>query len=138
MQDVGIGAVGLGRLGYVHAYNFARRVPHARFVAVCDMQADLAKATADELGCLYYTDVRQMLENTEIDAVCVATPTAHHVEPVLAVAEAKKPLFCEKPLADNWDDTLRLAKAIKDARILCQMGFQRRFDPPYGRSRPDD
>lgn len=131
MNDIGIGAVGLGRLGYVHAYNFARRVPHARLVAVCDTQADLAKATADELGCVFYTDVRQMLENKEIDAVCVTTPTAHHVDPVLAVVEAQKPLFCEKPLADNWDDTLRLAQAIKDAGIRCQMGFQRRFDPPY-------
>ena len=131
MKDIGIGAVGLGRLGYVHAHNIERSVPHAKLVAVCDMQADLAQTTAEELGCLYYTDVRRMLEDKDIDAVCVATPTAHHVEPVTAVAEAKKPLFCEKPLADNINDTLRLAQVLKDAGILCQMGFQRRFDPPY-------
>lgn len=131
MKDIGIGAVGLGRLGYVHAFNLARMVPHAKLIAVCDMQADLAQTTATELGCRYYTDVRKMLENKDIDAVCVTTPTAYHVDPVMAVAEARKPLFCEKPLADNWADTLRLAKVIKDAGILCQMGFQRRFDPPY-------
>jgi scyllo-inositol 2-dehydrogenase (NAD+) len=131
MKDIGIGVVGLGRLGYVHAFNLARQVPHAKLIAVCDMQADLAQATAAELGCRHYTEIRQMLANQDIDAVCVTTPTAYHVDPVQAVAEAGKPLFCEKPLADNWDDTVRLAKIIKDAGILCQMGFQRRFDPPY-------
>lgn len=131
MQDIGMGAVGLGRLGYVHARNIARAVPRARLVAVCDMQEDLARSTALELGCDYYTDVRKMLENPEIDAVCVATPTAYHVDPVTAVAESGKPLFCEKPLADNIDDTLRMATMIKEAGLLCQMGFQRRFDPPF-------
>jgi scyllo-inositol 2-dehydrogenase (NAD+) len=50
---------------------------------------------------------------------------------VTAVTEARKPLFCEKPLADNLDDTLKLAQLIKDSGILCQIGFQRRFDPPF-------
>ncbi len=131
MKDLGIGAVGLGRLGYVHACNIARHVPRAKLVAVCDMQDDLAKATAAELGCTYYTDIRKMLENTDIDAVCVATPTAYHVDPVTAVVEAKKPLFCEKPLADNLNDSLHLANIIKDSGILFQIGFQRRFDPPF-------
>ncbi len=133
MNDIGIGAIGLGRLGYVHALNIAR-TPSAKLIAVCDVQEELARQTAREFRCAYYTDVRKMLENNEIDAVCVATPTAYHVEPVTAVAEAKKPLFCEKPLADNLADTLHLAQVIKEAGILCQMGFQRRFDPPVAQA----
>ena len=129
MQDIGVGAVGLGRLGYVHAVNISR-TPRAKLMAVCDMQEELAKQAAAELGCKYYTDIRTMLEDADIDAVSVATPTAYHVDPVLAVTEAKKPMFCEKPLADNMDDTLRLVQAIKDSGIICQIGFQRRFDPP--------
>ncbi len=129
MKDIGMGAVGLGRLGYVHALNLAR-TPRAQLVAVCDTQEDLAKKVSGELGCKYYTNVRTMLEDKDIDAVCVTTPTAYHVDPVIAVAEAKKPLFCEKPLADNLEDTLHLAQVIKDAGIICQIGFQRRFDPP--------
>ena len=46
MKDLGIGAVGLGRLGYVHARNIARSVPRAKLIAVCDMQEELAKAAA--------------------------------------------------------------------------------------------
>ena len=131
MKDVGIGVIGLGRLGYVHAYNAARRTPHARLIAVCDMVEDLARDTAKELGCKYYTDVHKMVDDKEIDAVCVVTPTGFHVEPVTAVAQAKKPLFCEKPLAGTLEDNLHLQKLIKEAGIICQIGFNRRFDPPY-------
>ena len=131
MKDVGIAVIGLGRLGYVHAFNVARRTPHARLVAVCDMVEDLARATADELGCRYYTDMHRMLEDKDVDAVCVVTPTGHHVEPVTAVAAAGKPMFVEKPLAGTMEDNRHLAKLIKDAGVTCQIGFNRRFDPPY-------
>ncbi len=129
MSDLGIGVVGLGRLGYVHAVN-AAKAKRGRLVAVCDQQEDLAASTARELGCSSYTDLNRMLENQDIDAVCVVTPTALHVDPIQAVVEAGKPLFCEKPLASTLDDTLMLAQLIKQSGILCQIGFHRRFDPP--------
>ena len=63
MKDVGIGVVGLGRLGALHAHNVAWRTPHAKLIAVCDMVGDLASKTASELGCKYYTDINKMLED---------------------------------------------------------------------------
>jgi scyllo-inositol 2-dehydrogenase (NAD+) len=131
MQDVGIGVIGLGRLGHMHAYNIAYRTPQARLVAVCDVVEDLASATAAELGCKCYTDFRKMLDDPAIDAVCVVTPTGLHVDPVKAAVEAKKPLFCEKPLAGTWEDTLLLVPLIQKAGIKCQIGFNRRFDPHF-------
>ncbi|MCD6122163.1 MAG: Gfo/Idh/MocA family oxidoreductase [Spirochaetales bacterium] len=130
MNDIGIGVVGLGRLGYVHARNIAREVPNAKLVAVCDIDEDKANNTSRELGCKPYNNVNKMLEDKDIDAVCVVTPTSLHVDPVTAVAEAGKPLFCEKPLAGTLSDNLKLSKLIKKAGIICQMGFMRRFDPP--------
>ena len=131
MKDVGIGVVGLGRLGALHAHNVAWRTPHAKLIAVCDVVEDLASQTASELGCTYYTDINKMLEDKDVDAVCVVTPTAHHVEPVTAAVQAGKPVFCEKPLAGTMEDTLSLAEMIKGAGVLFQIGFNRRFDPAY-------
>ncbi|HUV06906.1 MAG TPA: Gfo/Idh/MocA family oxidoreductase [Spirochaetia bacterium] len=131
MKDIGIGVVGLGRLGAVHARNISKRIKKAGLIAVCDLDESLARSTAAELRCRYFTDMRRMIDERSIDAVCVATPTAHHVEPVSAVAEAGKPLFCEKPLSDNLKDTLHLVKLIKQAGIQCQVGFHRRFDRAY-------
>lgn len=131
MDDIGIAVVGLGRMGYVHAYNAARMTREARLVAVCDRQESIARKAAGELGCAFYTDINRMLEHNSVDAVCVATPTAHHTESVTVVALAGKPLFCEKPLAASLADTLHLVKVIKDAGIKCQIGFTKRFDPAY-------
>ena len=131
MKDVGLAVIGLGRLGYAHAWTIARRARNAKLVALCDAVEDLAKKRAEEFGCLYFTDYNKMLENKDIDAVCVVTPTHLHVKPVTAVIQAGKALFCEKPLAHNMKDTLTLAKAIKDSGIMCQIGFMSRYDPAY-------
>ncbi len=130
MKDLGIGVVGLGRLGYVHALN-VRRLSSARLAAVCDMDEVLVTGTAGELGCKAYTDIREMLDDGEVDAVCVVTPTAYHLDPVIAVAEAGKPLFLEKPLAATPKENLQVARVIESSGIKCQVGFQRRFDPDY-------
>ncbi len=131
MEDVGIGVVGLGRLGLVHAHNIVERVKSAKLVAVCDMNEDLARATAGELGCVWYTRIEEMLENKDVEAVCIVTPTAYHVEPVEKTVSAGKPFFCEKPLASNLEDTIYLSDLIEKSGLLCQIGFNRRFDPEY-------
>ena len=61
MKDVGFAVIGMGRLGYVHAWTIARRAKNGKLVAVCDMVEDLAKARAEELGCLYYHSVPEGL-----------------------------------------------------------------------------
>ena len=130
MNDLGMGVVGLGRLGRTHAQNILETA-RARLVAVCDTQPDLARSVAADLGCACYSDIRRMLENREIDAVLIVTPTALHGEPVTAAAEAGKPIFCEKPLAGSLDETRQLISVIRGSQIKCQVGFQRRYDPSY-------
>jgi predicted dehydrogenase len=65
----------------------------------------------------------------------VATPTDLHIEPVEAVIGAAKPLFCEKPLAGNLEDTLYLVRMIEEAGIKCQVGFNKRFDPAFSEAK---
>lgn len=134
MKEAGLAVIGLGRLGYVHAWTIARRTRNGKLVAVCDTVEELAKKRGEEFDCLYYTDYNKMLENKDIDAVCVVTPTHLHVEPVRAVIEIGRALFVEKPLAHNMADTLALAKAIEESGIMCQVGFMSRYDPPYMRA----
>jgi predicted dehydrogenase len=135
MKQVGIAVVGLGRIGRVHALNAARHVPGAFLAAVCDRDEQLARKTAEELGCIYHTEPKALVEVPSVDAVCVATPTELHVEPAEAVIRAGKPLFCEKPLAGNLEDTLYLVKRIEESGVKCQVGFNKRFDPAYAEAK---
>jgi len=128
MKVLRMAVIGLGRLGYVHAYNIKHSIK-ADLIAVCDIDEKLAIKTSKEFECAAYSDIYQLLKRKDIDAVCLVTPTAYHFEQVTAVVQAKLPLFCEKPLADNIADNIKLAKMIKKSGIKFQIGFNRRFDP---------
>ena len=106
MKDIiGIGLIGAGRAGMIHAENFVSRVPGARMAGVADNSEEAAKKAADRLHIPYwYTDYRKLLQNPEIDAVIVVTPTKYHKEIVLEAAAAGKHILCEKPMAMNSEE----------------------------------
>jgi len=128
---IGIGVIGLGRLGHVHAYNAATRLRGAYLAAVCDMVDSTAGETAAKLGCRAYTEAQEMFADAEVQAAVIATPTAFHVDPVRSAIDAGLPIFCEKPLAGTIEDTILLSEIMEKAGVFCQMGFNRRFDPGY-------
>jgi myo-inositol 2-dehydrogenase/D-chiro-inositol 1-dehydrogenase len=64
--------------------------------------------------------------------VIIASSDATHSRYVIASIGARKPVFCEKPLAPTvaeCEEILRLEKAAGER--LVQVGFMRRFDPGY-------
>ena len=66
-----------------------------------------------------------------MDAIVVASPTHAHKDIVIAAAEARKPTFCEKPLALSLADCRIMEAAVQRQGTFFQMGFMRRFDPGY-------
>jgi scyllo-inositol 2-dehydrogenase (NAD+) len=103
----------------------------AYLAAVCDLDPGKLSSVAADFGSKAYDSIAALLADDMVEAVVVATPTAVHVEPVEAVLKAGKALFCEKPLASTLDDNVMLAEKIKNKGLLCQIGFNRRFDPDY-------
>ena len=127
---LGVGVVGVGLMGKVHATNLATRIPHAQLVGIADVNLALGQSVATELGVsAVYSDYRQLLKNEAIEAVVVATPSFAKPELVTAVLESGKSVYCEKPLCVSLADADDLVSAAKRAGVVFQMGFQRRFDP---------
>ena len=69
------------------------------------------------------------LSKPDIDAVVLATPHSQHVREVLAAAEAKKAVFCEKPLALRKAEALRAVEACRRAGVVLATGTDKRFFP---------
>jgi len=135
-ETIGIGLVGAGRAGMIHARNFATRVPNAKMIAVSDVSEDSAKQAAAELGIgAWYTDWHELLSNDAIDAVIVVTPTKFHCEIVTEAAGAKKHILCEKPMAMNREECLRMNEAAGANGVNLQIGFMRRFDANFKRAK---
>src|SRR5215210_5607361 len=130
-RAIGIGVIGLGRLGQVRARALANRVGGARLVAVSDIDSGLAETTAARLGVVAMPSAKDLIARDDVDGIVVATPTWIHVEPVELVAAAGKALFCEKPLASTIGDHLHLVRVIEAAGIACMVGFNRRCDSDF-------
>src|SRR5437870_12133825 len=104
-SKLNIGLVGVGRMGTAYARYLAFRVPGATLYAVSDVRAEAAEAARDEFGATKaYGDYHELVNDRNVDAVVVMTPTKLHKEVVVAAAAARKPIFCEKPLALGLED----------------------------------
>ena len=129
---IGVCVVGAGRAGMIHAVNFVKNVPGAKLVAVSDPVEEVAKSAAEELGIdKYYLSHEQALENKEIDAYVVVSPTKFHVDIVKALAAEKKHILCEKPMAMTEAECDEMIKAAEENNVKLQIGFMRRFDDSF-------
>lgn len=132
MKRLNVGVIGLGRLGRVYARDLAGRIPETRLVAVADPLGSLAKDIAEEFDVpTSYTDPLALIDDTNVEAIVIVTPTHVHREQVIAGAKSRKPTFCEKPPALFLAEVAEMKSAIEKSGVFFQMGFMRRFDAGY-------
>jgi inositol 2-dehydrogenase len=132
MNKLGLGVIGVGEMGRRHAENMRRHVPEAQLIGIADVSAQRVKQVAGELEIEYaYTGVEEMLQRKDIHAVVIATPDKFHAAVIKAAAAAGKDILCEKPLAITLEDAQAALEAVSRAGVRLQVGFMRRYDPPY-------
>ncbi len=109
------------------------RLPNAPIVAVCETYpASLRRATAAAPKAEGVNDYRKVLENKEVEAVVVATPTHQHKDIVIAALQAGKHVYCEAPMAASIEDAKAMAQAAKAAsKQIFQVGLQYRANPQH-------
>ncbi|MFI5709578.1 Gfo/Idh/MocA family oxidoreductase [Kribbella sp. NPDC051620] len=127
LQVIRIALIGAGRIGTMHAGNVARRVPAAELTAVVDPRVDAAESLAAKYDARAYPDIDDVLKDPEIDAVAITSIAKVHSELVVRAAEAGKAIFCEKPASLELAEMDRAIAATKQAGVVFQVGFNRRF-----------
>ena len=129
---IGIGIVGSGRAGMIHARNFARLVPGACVAAISDpVAATRAAATGELGGVAEYSEYQALLDDRSVRGILIAAPTALHHEITIAAADRGKHVFCEKPMAMNSVECDAMIAAADKAGVILQIGFMRRFDDHF-------
>ncbi len=124
--------IGTGRIGKMHAENIISSVPGVCLKTVVDL--DLDYKWAEKCGIkVKSNDINQILNDPEIDAVVIATPSASHVDMIKTVAESGKQIFCEKPIAFDPVKISKTIEIVNSAGVKLQVGFNRRFDPDFSR-----
>ncbi len=77
-------------------------------------------------GFTAYNDFRELIARKDIDAVVVATPDHWHALATIMAADAKKHVYCEKPLAHSVEEGRMMADAVKRNGIILQTGSMQR------------
>jgi len=131
MADLGIGVIGVGRIGAMHARLLSGQVPGARVAALNDALAKVAHTLGEELGVPVADSAEALLAAPGVDAVAICSSTETHAPLIQASAEAGKAIFCEKPVSHDLADVDRALDAVARTGVPFQIGFNRRFDPAH-------
>lgn len=99
-EAVRIGVVGAGAIAQLAHLPVLSKMRGAQLVALCDNDRPKARALADRFGVPdVFTDIEDLFELDQLDAVVIATPNHLHEPHVLSALAAKLHVLCERPLS---------------------------------------
>ncbi len=136
MKTLNIGMVGYGFMGRAHANAFRKvgnffsldRQPVLK--AVCGRDGTKAKAFAAQWGFdSIETDWRKLIERDDIDVIDIAATNDMHAPIAIAAAKAGKMILCEKPLAMNAAEALKMVAAVEKAKVPNMVWYNYRRVP---------
>jgi len=126
---VRFGILGCGTIAAFHAKGIAE-CPSAELTAVCDVDLARAKDFAQRQEVeKTFSDIRDMASCSEVDAICICTPSGLHLEPILACLDSGKHVLVEKPLEIATERIDRIADAASRAKAKVGAIFQIRYSP---------
>jgi myo-inositol 2-dehydrogenase/D-chiro-inositol 1-dehydrogenase len=125
---------GAGRIGRIHAANLAA-LSGVKLKTISDPIPAAARELAAALGAEVATSIDAVFADASIDAVVIASPTTTHSELITRAAQARKHIFCEKPVDLSVARAEACAQAVAAAGVACMIGFQRRFDPTFNEAK---
>jgi predicted dehydrogenase len=135
-KPLNIGLIGYGFMGRAHS-NAYRRVNNffdleyrPVLKSTCARSADKGKAFADQWGYeSVETDWRRLVERKDIDLIDICTPNNTHAEIAIAAAQNRKMVLCEKPLAMNAAEGLKMVEAVEKAGVPNMVWYNYRRVP---------
>lgn len=138
-MELGAGIIGFGFMGRAHTYGLVNiplyyepapfRIKHISVCAPSESSREKARAMG------YYRrvekDYRALVDDPEIDVICVASPNAYHKEQLLAAIAAGKHIYCDKPVVASLQDAQEVVAAMTDSGYggKAQVALQYRFYP---------
>ncbi len=127
MGFIGVGWMGGGNLGSF----LGQRDCHV--VAIADVDEKHLQDAVNKVNqhyknsdCKAYKDFRDLLARKDIDAVCISTPDHWHAIPAIQAAQAKKDIYCEKPLSHTLAEGIAMVQAVEKNQRIWQTGSWQR------------
>ena len=125
---VRLGIIGCGSIvRFRHAPEAAIN-PDVEITGFYDLKTERAQKMVDQYGGKVYQTYLDMLEDPEVDAVCVCTTNATHAQISIQALKNKKHVLCEKPMATRVSDAEEMIRAARENQKLLMVGLSQRLD----------
>jgi myo-inositol 2-dehydrogenase/D-chiro-inositol 1-dehydrogenase len=130
-RSIGVGLIGAGRIGRLHAEVIDRQVDGLTLAAVYDPVREAAEQVAEAHRTRVAADDLALIRDPAVEAVAICSSTDTHAQLIIEAAAAGKAIFCEKPVSLNLEEVDRALAAVEQAGVPFMVGFNRRFDPAH-------
>jgi predicted dehydrogenase/threonine dehydrogenase-like Zn-dependent dehydrogenase len=129
--SIGLGVLGAGSFAQNTLLPTLKTIPGVSFIGVCNATGPRSRNAAEKFGFSYCSNSEtNLLQDSNVKAVLIATRHNLHASQTLAALRAGKAVFCEKPLCLNEDELAALVRAYAAGSApLLMVGFNRRFAP---------
>jgi len=128
MKKLGVAVIGTGFWGRNHARVY-QELEETELLAVCDINAERAKAVAKQFSAKPYTNAGKMLKRKEIEAVSICTWSTSLAKEALKAVKTGKHVLVEKPMATNAKQAEKLQEAAEKEDLHLTVGFLMWFIP---------
>lgn len=126
---VRLAIIGTGGMANNHAKRF-KDVPGCKLVAAVDVSRERVEKFSAEHGIPnLFNSIDELLAWNQFDAVSIVTPDAFHAVQSIACLKARKHVLCEKPLALNHADAMKMVVAAKKAGVINMVNLSYRDWP---------
>ena len=136
MQSINVAFIGAGN--FINAYHLmtARHCPWMNIRAIADLNEDVLVNRAAAMTVGYTTtDYRRVLADPDIPLVVIGTKQDTHARLIVESLNAGKWVYCEKPMAQNKEETRAVLAAEARSTGRLAIGFNRRFAPAYRKTK---
>jgi predicted dehydrogenase len=128
MNKIKVGVVGTGFIGPAHI-EALRRLPNVEVAALCEVNIDLARQKAEQLGIERPYVFEDLLRQEDISSIHICTPNFLHYSQAKAALEAGKHVICEKPLAKDLKEAEELVALAARTGLVNAVHFNLRYYP---------
>ena len=134
---IGVACIGVGTQGH-SLMREAQKIPNVEIRVICDLyegHLSRAKDLCVNPQVRVIREWEKAVEDPDVDAVIIATPDFWHAPMTIRAALAKKDIYVEKGWCTRLQDARRMRRAVKENKVVMQLGHHYNSKPTYHRAR---
>lgn len=132
IETINWGIIGCGDVTEVKSGPAFNKVPNSKLIAVMRRNGEKAKDYAKRHSVeKWYSNADELIDDTDVNAIYVATPPSSHEEYAIKAMQAGKPVYLEKPMAVNAASAKRVEQVAKETEAKIVIAHYRRQQPLF-------